>query len=148
MRGSVHGYGSGCRARRYGDPSVNPIQDFLDHQGYMVLDGGLATTLEAYGCDLDDPLWSAKVLLEQPDIVAAVHRDFLAAGADCIATVTYQATFAGLAARGIAGDDARGLLATAVDLACDARDEFWENRDDRTGRLRPIVAASVGPYGA
>jgi homocysteine S-methyltransferase len=36
----------------------------------------------------------------------------------------------------------------AVALAVAARDEFWSVAANRSGRLRPLVAASVGPYGA
>ena len=41
----------------------------------LIADGALATELEARGCDLNDPLWSAKVLLESPHLIEEVHRD-------------------------------------------------------------------------
>lgn len=135
------------------DPSVeseieNPIARFIAQQGVMVLDGGLATALEARGCDLDDDLWSARVLLEAPDVIEQVHRDFLAAGADCIATVTYQATIPGFKKRGLTEGEGVGLFREAVRLAVGVRDEFWSEPENRRGRLRPVVAASIGPYGA
>lgn len=114
----------------------------------MLLDGGLATALEARGQDLHDPLWSARVLLEAPDAVRAVHDAYLAAGADCIATVTYQATFQGFQGRGLTDAEAVEAFQHAVLLAVEARDDFWREADNRRGRLRPLVAASVGPYGA
>lgn len=128
---------------------MDPIQTFIDHQGVMVLDGGLATALEARGEDLNDPLWSARVLLEAPEQVVAVHRSFLDAGADCIATATYQASVDGLAARGLDPEAVLDCFRSGVELACRARDQFWAegDRPDST-RLRPVVAASVGPYGA
>jgi homocysteine S-methyltransferase len=113
-----------------------------------MLDGGLATALEARGQDLDDPLWSARVLLDAPDEVSGVHQDYLEAGTDCIATVTYQATFEGLAARGLEDAEAARAFEAAVALAVEARDAFWSRPSRRGGRLRPLVAASVGPYGA
>ena len=67
----------------------------------MVLDGGLATALEARGCDLDDELWSARILIEAPELIRDVHRDFLAAGADCITTSSYQASLPGFHKRGL-----------------------------------------------
>ena len=70
--------------------SDSPFQPFVQHQGFVLLDGGLATALEDRGHDLRDPLWSARVLLEAPEEVRAVHRAYLEAGADCIATVKYQ----------------------------------------------------------
>lgn len=136
---------------------------FLHSQGFVLLDGGLATELESAGHDLNDPLWSAKVLLEDPDAVVAAHAAYLRAGADCVITATYQATFEGLAARGVARAEAEAIMRSAVDLAAGARDRFWADPANRTwagrrpvggsaeqptARIRPLVAASIGPYGA
>ena len=127
---------------------MNPLVPFLDRQPVLILDGGLATELEARGEDLDDPLWSAKVLVERPELLRQVHREYLFAGADCVASASYQATFEGLAERGFSPERAAALLRTSVDLAVEARDEFWSDAAHRGNRLRPLVAASVGPYGA
>jgi homocysteine S-methyltransferase len=121
---------------------------FLEAQTALILDGGLATTLEDRGYDLEDDLWSARVLLEDPEAIGAVHRDFLDAGADIISTATYQATFPGFLKRGMDEGQARAQMELAVDLAVDARDEFWADPKNRPGRRRPLVAGSVGPYGA
>jgi len=128
--------------------SESPFAPFFREQGVVLLDGGLATALEAAGQDLDDPLWSARALLDAPEVVRRVHLDYLAAGADCIATTTYQATFEGLSARGFTEVQCEEILRRAVDLAVDVRDAFWSRPANREGRLRPLVAASVGPYGA
>ena len=116
--------------------------------GTLVLDGALATELESRGADLRDALWSAKVLIEDPALIRDVHRDYLRAGADIVTTATYQASFEGFARRGIDAAGAARLMRDAVRLACDARDEFWADHTQGAGRLRPLVAASVGPYGA
>ncbi len=126
----------------------NPLVPFTRAQGSIVLDGGLATALEARGHVFDDDLWSAKVLLDDPGAIREVHRDFLAAGADCITTATYQATFPGFSATGFDDEAVEALLIKAVDLAVETRDEFWAHQANRRGRLRPLVAASIGPYGA
>ncbi len=125
----------------------NPFLPFIERYGFVMLDGGLATTLEAHGCNLDDPLWSANTLLESPDRITAVHREFLEAGADCIATATYQATIPGFRRRGMSDARARAVLEMAADIACRARDEFWAT-SAMTRRSRPLVAGSIGPYGA
>ena len=57
-------------------------ESFFD--GVRVLDGGLATQLEARGYDLDHPLWSARLLAGAPDVIRDVHREYLDAGADCV----------------------------------------------------------------
>lgn len=46
------------------------MTDFLRKVGgTAVIDGGLATELERYGADLNDPLWSAKCLLTSPHLI-------------------------------------------------------------------------------
>ncbi len=125
----------------------NPLTPFLQRQGYLVLDGGLATELEQRGFDLRDPLWSARLLLEAPDVIRQVHLDYLLAGADCITTATYQATIPGFMARGLSQDAAEELLRRAVQLAQAARAQF-ATHPAAQGRLRPLIAASIGPYGA
>lgn len=128
--------------------TANPIQELLEAQGFLVLDGGLATALEAEGFDLDDELWSARLLIEAPLAIRAVHTAFLEAGADCIATSSYQASYPGFRRRGLAVAEASALLELSVAIAVEARDAFWAEARGVSGRWRPLVAASVGPYGA
>ena len=55
-----------------GDPEAL-MRDFLrEHGGCAVIDGGLATELEANGADLNDPLWSAKCLISSPHLIRKV----------------------------------------------------------------------------
>jgi homocysteine S-methyltransferase len=126
----------------------NPLQPFLDIQDALILDGGLATELEARGCDLRDELWSARLLLENPALIQDVHLDYYRAGADCGISASYQATIPVLMARGLSEAEAIALIRLAVRLVMQARDQFWAEPANRAGRLRPITAASVGPYGA
>jgi len=126
----------------------NPLEPLLDRSDVVLLDGGLATELEARGFDLDDDLWSARFLLEKPEAIRRVHLDYLEAGADCIVTSSYQATIEGFEKKGIGKREAVDLLRRSVQLAQAARDEFWGSPANRSGRVRPLVAASVGPYGA
>jgi homocysteine S-methyltransferase len=127
---------------------MDPVADFLSRHAVLVLDGAMATELEARGFDLRDPLWSAKVLLEAPDAIRAVHASYFEAGADCATTASYQATFEGFATRGIGEAEATALLLRSVELACEARDAFWSEPRRRAARSRPLVAASIGSYGA
>jgi homocysteine S-methyltransferase len=126
----------------------NPLQPFLVRQGFVMLDGGLATEMEKHGADLNDDLWSARMLIEAPELIRQVHTDFLDAGADVIATATYQASFEGFKNAGYSAAQAERLMRLSVDLAVLARETFWAETPLRHQRLRPLVAASIGPYGA
>lgn len=114
--------------------------------GRMVLDGGLATELARRGFDLSDALWSARLLVDAPEAIEAVHRAYFEAGADLAITASYQASFEGFAARGLSRDDTERLLRRSVTLARAAREDVAA-RDPKETRAR-WVAASVGPYGA
>jgi homocysteine S-methyltransferase len=103
--------------------------------GTVVLDGGLATQLEAWGHDLSSALWSARLLHDDPEAVVAAHAAFAAAGAQVATTASYQVSVEGLAAAGLDVAEARRLVARSVHLAERGAPESW-------------VAGSVGPYGA
>lgn len=127
---------------------MNPLVPLLARYPVLVLDGALATELERRGCDLHDPLWSAKVLIETPDLIRQVHQDYFEAGADCAITASYQASVAGFIRRGLSRAEALDLICRSVRLAMEARAAFWREPSNRSGRPRPLVAASVGAYGA
>ncbi|OSK74913.1 homocysteine S-methyltransferase (S-methylmethionine:homocysteine methyltransferase) [Escherichia coli E1114] len=58
----------------------NPLRALLDKQDILLLDGAMATELEARGCNLADSLWSAKVLVENPELIREVHLDYYRGG--------------------------------------------------------------------
>ena len=120
------------------------FRDALRRDESILLDGGLATQLEAQGNDLSDKLWSARLLMEAPGEIVAAHLAFYRAGARVATTASYQATFHGFAARGLDRPEAEGLLRRSVELAAEARDRATDEGID--GEL--FIAASVGPYGA
>ncbi len=107
--------------------------------GAVVLDGGLATLLEARGHDLSSELWSARLLTDDPEAIVAAHAEFFESGAQVATTASYQASFAGFASFGLDADEAASLMRLSVTLARRARDEH---------RPDGWVAASLGPYGA
>ena len=113
----------------------------LTRAGPLVLDGGLATSLEARGHDLSGALWSARLLTDDPDAIVAAHRAYFLAGADVATTASYQASFTGFAAHGIGPEQTARLLRRSVSLARSARGALTDGR-------RRWIAASVGPYGA
>ena len=107
----------------------------LDRGGSLLLDGGMGQELAARGVDTASGLWSAQALLDEPDTVLAVHRDFIEAGADVITTNTYSTTRSRLDERG-GGAAFERLNHAAGELAGRARDD--------SGRA-VLVAGSLAP---
>ena len=108
--------------------------------GIRVIDGGLATELEYQGARIDGPLWSAHVLEDEPEKLRAVHRAYIAAGAECIASCSYQVSRMGYAEVGLSAERADAALLRAVEIARSATAEFPEKH--------LLIAGSLGPYGA
>jgi S-methylmethionine-dependent homocysteine/selenocysteine methylase len=132
-------------AARRSQPS--PLAPLLAGGKVAVIDGGLATELEAAGHSLADRLWSARLLADEPQAIVAAHLAYFRAGARVAITASYQATFEGFAARGLDHDAAGRLLGRSVELAAEARSRYRaEVAPHDPGPL--LVAASVGPYGA
>ena len=94
---------------------------------FLILDGAMGTELERLGADLNDPLWSGRILRDQPELIEAVHVAHLKAGADVLLTASYQVA------------DDPGLLHRAITVAREACEKHNRNA---------LVAASLGPYGA
>ena len=126
----------------------NPIDPLIEQHGVVILDGGLATELEHRGADLTSSLWSAQLLLENPQLVEQVTYDYLVSGADVAVSASYQATFEGFARLRLGRAESADLMQLSVRIAREARDRFWADMDARAGRGKPLVTASVGCYGA
>lgn len=118
---------TGPRPRRTRPRRRSTEPDLGSGPGPTLLDGGLATQLEAQGADLRSALWSAAVLRDDPAAIVAAHSAFFAAGAQVATTASYQAPVE--------------LIGPSVALARQARDAYAD------GSAR-WVAGSVGPYGA
>ena len=112
----------------------------------MILDGGLATQLEAQGCDIGNALWSASLLRSNPAAIVSATRAYLDAGAECVATASYQASREGFATQGLSAEAADALMLLSVQLAEQARDEYLQ--DNPGLDFTPLIAGSLGPYGA
>jgi homocysteine S-methyltransferase len=128
----------------------DPLAPLLARDLVLVLDGGLATQLEAQGHDLSDALWSARLLLDAPDAIVEAHLAYFRAGARVATTASYQASFEGFASRGIDHAGVVALLRRSVALAVEARARHLAGkRAVDPGEPGPLlIAASVGPYGA
>ncbi|MBS35662.1 MAG: homocysteine S-methyltransferase [Thiotrichales bacterium] len=113
-----------------------------------VIDGGLATELEQRGHDITGTLWSGHIVLNDPRAIEQLHFDYLRAGADIIISSSYQLTFQGMIEAGYSAHEARRALELSVELALSARQHWSENRPADSRAESPLIAASVGPYGA
>lgn len=110
----------------------------------VLLDGGLGQEISLRYKGQTHPLWSIKVMLEQPEIVLDVHRDFIRAGAKVLTLNTYAATPTRMAMHGFEAhfEDAQNM---AVRIAHDAIAGESMTRSDITiaGCLPPLVASYV-----
>ncbi len=127
---------------------MNRIEEFVQKNQVLILDGAMATELEGKGLDLNDALWSAKVLAEHPEVIEQVHYEYFLAGADCAMTASYQATIDGFLKKGYTLSQAENFITDSVKIAAKARDRFWQEPKNREGRPYPLIVAAVGPYGA
>ncbi|EFJ47356.1 hypothetical protein VOLCADRAFT_92147 [Volvox carteri f. nagariensis] len=125
--------------------------------GVLILDGAQGTELERRGVHLGgSKLWSAQLLIDDPDLIRTIHLDYLRAGSDVITTFTYQASIQGFADAGMDARMGATLLNRAVDLAESARTAFLDEQRQQheqppphhQQRVRPLIAFSSGSYGA
>ena len=124
---------------------MSKFLQMLEREGPVILDGGLATQLEAMGHDIGGVLWSAALLASDPRSIVDAHLAYLEAGAACIISASYQASREGFVSKGHSAADADSLIVSAVELALAARDEYLAANSTQ----KPVlVAASVGPFGA
>jgi len=104
----------------------------------LVVDGGMGRELRVRAPELvRTDIWSARALLEDPDLVKQVHTDFVKSGAKVITANNYACTPQFLAKGGLE-DQLDSLLATALRLACEARDECGEKGIRVAASLPPL----------
>ncbi|GEN49224.1 homocysteine S-methyltransferase [Ligilactobacillus pobuzihii] len=130
---------------------MNLINDNLKEKSGLVLDGAMATELEKYGVDTSNDLWSATALINNPDAVKKVHQSYFHSGADIAITNTYQANVKQFEKEGFQPDESKQLILDAAQLAIDARNDYFGTltASKRAQRAKyPVVAGSIGPYGA
>ncbi len=126
----------------------NKLQDMLKQEKVLIMDGSMGTALENLGANLNNKLWTARVLADRPDLVKQVHLDYFRAGADMGITCSYQASIPGLLAAGFTEAQAEELIQRAITVFKEARQEWWDAEGQAQGRLWPLCLAAVGPYGA
>ena len=113
---------------------MNRIEEFVQKNQVLILDGAMATELEGKGLDLNDALWSAKVLAEHPEVIEQVHYEYFLAGADCAMTASYQATIDGFLKKGYTLSQAENFITDSVKTPAKARERLWQERTDQQVR--------------
>jgi len=108
----------------------------------VLLDGGMGQELRRRSSRPASPLWSAQVMLDEPQLVVAAHRDFIDAGAQVITVNTYSATPQRLA-RDADPELFEPLHAAALSAARRAREE--SGRGVRLAGCLPPLVASYHP---
>ena len=89
-------------------------------------------------------------MLENLQIIQELHEDYLRSGVDIVTTSSYQATVQGLENYGLSEKEALDTIALTVELAKNARQNFWQSLadDEKKNRVNPLIAGDVGPYAA
>ena len=109
-------------------------------QSVLLLDGGMGQELIRRSPSAAHHHWSLQVMLEQPDLVSAVHRDFCEAGAAVASLNTYAITHMRLA-RGEGLPPLNSLLDRARDLAQQGIDNSGRPETALVASLPPLVAS-------
>lgn len=113
-------------------PTLAPMGPMHD---LLLIDGATGSELERRGVDTSLPLWSARALLEAPDVLERIHLDYLDAGAMAITANTFRTHRRTLEKAGL-GDRVAELTTRAVRIA------------QRAVRLRSagaLILGSVAP---
>jgi S-methylmethionine-dependent homocysteine/selenocysteine methylase len=116
---------------------MNDFTARLNSGQLLLLDGATGTELTRRRVDTHLPLWSAAALLKAPQVVRAIHADYVRAGAQIITTNTFRTHRRSLAKDGL-DPRTRELTHIAVRLA---REAIAQSR--APGRV--CIAGSIAP---
>ncbi|HRM37524.1 MAG TPA: homocysteine S-methyltransferase family protein, partial [Trichococcus flocculiformis] len=97
------------------------FKEWQQNQKVILIDGSISLGLEEQGLDLNDKLWTAKALVNEPDKIEKVHQNYYDAGANIAITASYQATVAGFERLGQTTEEGRALIQKTVELAKQAQ---------------------------
>ena len=117
------------------------FQQWINEQDIVILDGSMSRLLEEQGLEINHRLWTALALVEQPEAIYQVHKQYFDAGANVAITASYQATVKSFEDVGYSEKQAIAYIERSVTLAKKAK------QDSKGGQAK-WIAGSVGPYGA
>lgn len=118
------------------------LTHFFSRHGTILLDGAMGTELHRRGVDISLPLWSARALETAPEVVRAIHQDYLAAGAQLLTANTFRTTTFTYQRAGLDGKSAREAARRAsqhaVSLAREAARDYPQSGILVAGSLAPV----------
>ena len=117
------------------------FQQWINEQDIVILDGSMSRLLEEQGLEINHRLWTALALVEQPEAIYQVHKQYFDAGANVAITASYQATVKSFENVGYSEKQAIAYIERSVTLAKKAK------QDSKGGQAK-WIAGSIGPYGA
>ena len=117
------------------------FQQWINEQDIVILDGSMSRLLEEQGLEINHRLWTALGLVEQPEAIYQVHKQYFDAGANVAITASYQATVKSFEDVGYSEKQAIAYIERSVTLAKKAK------QDSKGGQAK-WIAGSIGPYGA
>lgn len=117
------------------------FQQWINEQDIVILDGSMSRLLEEQGLEINHRLWTALALVEQPEAIYQVHKQYFDAGANVAITASYQATVKSFEDVGYSEKQAIACIERSVTLAKKAK------QDSKGGQAK-WIAGSIGPYGA
>ena len=106
-----------------------------------LLDGSLSYPLEKKGYNLNKKLWTGDALINNPNVIKKIHKDYLVAGVDFISTSTYQISYKVLKEMGYNLNEIKDIFKRSIDLVQDAIEETKI-------KSKVKIVGSYGPYGA
>jgi 5-methyltetrahydrofolate--homocysteine methyltransferase len=135
---------------------MKTIQDALKER-ILIIDGAMGTMIQRYKlaeedyrgtrfADYPSDLKGNNDLLSitKPEVIKAIHLEYLEAGADIIETNTFNCQAISLADYNMS-DIAYELNIAAVKCAKDAVKSFLEKHPERKNEAGPFIAGAIGP---
>lgn len=117
----------------------------MKENNIVLLDGGLGQEINRRSKSANaHPLWSVKVMHEEPDVVVSVHQDFITAGATVLTLNNYTASITRMTRHGMA-DQFKPTHKLAIELLKRAIENSGVDREsiNCAGCLPPLAATYV-----
>ncbi len=122
---------------------MRAIEKKLSEGKVVILDGAIGTELQRRGVSMDKCNWCASATLSHPEVLRAMHEDYIAAGAEVITANTFAAGRNLLGPLGL-GDQVAPITRTAVRLAREARDAVADRPVAIAGSMSCIAPVQEG----